>query len=106
MLTASMRTWAEEEELSPIVDLSLETKKFVDYNRGVAGQKGLTRDWTATWRNWIRGAFEKLPAYKQNGGTNGKNKQFFGGDKNSKFDATLNELATDPSFGFAERVAR
>jgi DNA-binding transcriptional ArsR family regulator len=108
MLTPSMRTWAEEEDLSPIVDLNLETKKFVDYYRGVAGQKGLKRDWTATWRNWIRGAFEKLPAYKQQGGhigTNGKPKPQFGGDKNAKFDAALADIANDPAFGFAERIA-
>jgi hypothetical protein len=108
MLTPSMRTWAEEEQLSPIVDLNRETKKFVDYYRGVAGQKGLKRDWTATWRNWIRGAFEKLPAYKQNGGpigTNGKPKPQFGGDKNAKFDAALADIANDPAFGFAERIA-
>jgi hypothetical protein len=107
MLTASMRTWAEKENLAPLVDLTFETKKFVDHFRGVSGQKGLKRDWTATWRNWIRTSYDRLPAYAKNGGpsTNGKPKQHFGNDKNAKFDAALADIANDPAFGFAERLA-
>lgn len=31
-----------------------EAEKFRDYWHSVAGQKGVKRDWLATWRNWIR----------------------------------------------------
>lgn len=32
----------------------IELEKFRDYWRSVAGQKGVKRDWDATWRNWLR----------------------------------------------------
>lgn len=34
---------------------------FRDYWRGVAGAKGLKRDWPATWRNWCRREADRLP---------------------------------------------
>jgi hypothetical protein len=30
------------------------TVEFIDYWRGVAGQRGTKLDWQATWRNWMR----------------------------------------------------
>lgn len=104
LLTAAMRSWAEMDKLSPIVDLTLETKKFCDYYRSAPGVKGRKTDWTAAWRNWIRKAFEDLPAYKRNGGyaQNGKTKSNFAGSKDANFDATLNDIANDPAFGFAD----
>lgn len=45
----------------------IELAKFRDYWKSVAGQKGVKRDWDATWRNWLRNS-------KQwNGNLNGKN---------------------------------
>ena len=38
--------------------------RFRDYWRGVAGAKGLKRDWDATWRNWVRRAVDK-PSSRQ-----------------------------------------
>lgn len=32
----------------------IELEKFRDYWKGIAGQKGVKRDWDATWRNWLR----------------------------------------------------
>lgn len=32
----------------------IELEKFRDYWRSVSGQKGVKRDWDATWRNWLR----------------------------------------------------
>lgn len=32
----------------------IELEKFRDYWKSVAGQKGVKRDWDATWRNWLR----------------------------------------------------
>lgn len=31
-----------------------ESEKFKDYWHSVSGQKGVKRDWFATWRNWMR----------------------------------------------------
>ena len=39
-----------------VVDPVREAAKFADYWRGVPGQKGVKRDWDATWRNWVRRA--------------------------------------------------
>ena len=33
-----------------------ELAKFRDYWTAVSGQKGVKRDWDATWRNWLRNA--------------------------------------------------
>lgn len=34
--------------------LKQELEKFRDYWLGVSGHRGRKRDWTATWRNWLR----------------------------------------------------
>lgn len=39
-----------------------ENEKFVDYWRAQPGQRGVKIDWDATWRNWMRSAFERSPA--------------------------------------------
>lgn len=44
----------------------IELAKFRDYWRSVAGQKGVKRDWDATWRNWLRNSKQWV------GGSNGK----------------------------------
>ena len=44
----------------------IELEKFRDYWRSVAGQKGVKRDWDATWRNWLRNSKQWV------GGSNGK----------------------------------
>ncbi|MFO1465840.1 MAG: hypothetical protein U1F35_05275 [Steroidobacteraceae bacterium] len=46
----------------PSVDLDRELLKFTDYWRGAAGQRGVKRDWRATYRNWMRKAQEDLAA--------------------------------------------
>jgi len=33
---------------------NVEIEKFRDHFKSVAGNKGLKRDWSATWRNWVR----------------------------------------------------
>ncbi len=55
----SMRTWFENEKLT--VDMNKETAKFVDHYLGVSGDKGLKRDWEATWRSWMRRAQDFRP---------------------------------------------
>lgn len=49
-------------EKCPGVDLKHEHQKFVDYWCAQPGAKGRKVDWPATWRNWIRHAWERLPA--------------------------------------------
>ncbi|WP_131827714.1 hypothetical protein [Mycolicibacterium conceptionense] len=53
---------AEMREQCPGVDLKREHQKFTDYWRAQPGAKGRKTDWPATWRNWIRRAWENLPA--------------------------------------------
>lgn len=47
-----MREWAEVN--APNVDLDDDLPSFMDYWRGVAGAKGVKRDWVSTWRNHAR----------------------------------------------------
>ncbi|GAA2773631.1 hypothetical protein [Saccharopolyspora taberi] len=54
-VTAEMIEWARQN--TPLVGRT-ETDKFVDYWRGRSGQGATKRDWTATWRNWMRRAQE------------------------------------------------
>ena len=51
-ITPAMRAWAAEE--CPAFDLEGATREFVDYWRGVPGQRGRKLDWPATWRNRMR----------------------------------------------------
>lgn len=51
-ITADMREWAAIK--APDVDLDTATEEFVDYWRGVSGQRGTKLDWAATWRNRMR----------------------------------------------------
>lgn len=52
-VTDEMVAWARTE--TPLVGAK-ETAKFIDYWRGVSGQRGVKADWVATWRNWMRKA--------------------------------------------------
>lgn len=51
-LNSEMREWAAKSV--PHVDLSLALAEFVDYWRGVPGQRGRKLDWLGTWRNRMR----------------------------------------------------
>ena len=52
-----LRRWAARQV--PGLDLAIETAKFRDYWQGASGQRATKRDWPATWRNWIRKAYEQ-----------------------------------------------
>jgi hypothetical protein len=41
----------------PDIDVSREVERFRDHWIAKAGKDGCKLDWTATWRNWVRGAF-------------------------------------------------
>ncbi|MDQ3224618.1 MAG: hypothetical protein M3Q75_14280 [Gemmatimonadota bacterium] len=57
--TAELRQWASEN--TPDVNVDDQTTRFVDYWRGVGGQRGRKLDWPGTWRNWLRKAQDDLP---------------------------------------------
>lgn len=44
----------------------VELAKFRDYWVSVAGQKGVKRDWDATWRNWLRNSKQWVSASRPN----------------------------------------
>lgn len=52
--SAEEHRWAVDER--PDIDVAVEVEKFRDYWHGKAGAGATKRDWTATWRNWIRNA--------------------------------------------------
>ena len=60
-VTDDMRTWARKN--TPGVDLDHATAKFTDYWTAVSGSKAVKVDWVATWRNWIRSEFDRLPQH-------------------------------------------
>lgn len=51
-VTDDLRAWAREH--APGVDIDRETSKFRDYTFSSA-----RTDWPATWRNWLREAFDR-----------------------------------------------
>jgi hypothetical protein len=48
--------------LWPRVDQDLETRRFVDYWKGVPGRRGMKYDWEAIYRNWITAAATQFNA--------------------------------------------
>lgn len=53
-----MVVWARENV--PNVDGRLETQKFKDHWKAASGANARKKDWVAAWRNWMRGADERL----------------------------------------------
>jgi hypothetical protein len=62
-VTPAMVTWAREH--TPRVDGRRETERFIDHWQAKTGKDATKRDWIATWRNWMRGAEDRLPNYNQ-----------------------------------------
>ncbi|MEV1294482.1 hypothetical protein [Pseudonocardia sp. NPDC049635] len=58
--TRELVDWARERV--PAVDTRHETEKFRNYWHAASGAKGVKRDWSATWRNWMLSASERLPS--------------------------------------------
>lgn len=52
----------------PNVDLEFETDKFRDYWWAKTGREATKQEWNATWRNWIRSAWERLANGNQHNG--------------------------------------
>lgn len=66
-ITDDMRAWAAEH--TPDIDIDYLLPEFVDYWRGVAGQKGVKLNWVSTWRNGMR---KRQEWAKENKPTNGQ----------------------------------
>lgn len=68
-VTDEMLAWAREElNLSPAY-IDIETRKFRDYWLAKSGAQATKKDWTATWRNWIRTSTERRGTYGREGST-------------------------------------
>lgn len=63
--------WAVGEGWEPD-QIRSEADKFRDYWVSVSGQKGVKRDWLATWRNWMRNS--NTPKAKLNATANDRNR--------------------------------
>lgn len=50
--------WAVSEGMAT-ADASREAERFRDHWRAAPGQRGVKRDWQATWRNWVRNALDR-----------------------------------------------
>ena len=57
----ALRQWTLDEiaKRQSTVSAGHELEKFTDHFKAAPGVKGRKSDWPATWRNWIRGAFER-----------------------------------------------
>ncbi len=58
--------WMPDEQIAAELGLTLsqanaELAKFRDYWAAKAGKDAAKLDWTATWRNWVRTAMERMP---------------------------------------------
>jgi len=58
-VTSAMVAWARAN--TPGVDGRWETEKFVDYWAAKTGKDATKKDWVRAWRNWMRGAHDRLP---------------------------------------------
>lgn len=58
-LTIDRKSWAKVH--TPGINVESEFAEFCDYARSIAWKKV---DWEATWRNWLRKAYKRQPAWK------------------------------------------
>lgn len=64
VMTPDMRAWAAEKY--PWVNPEEQTEHFVDFWRSKPGQGACKLDWGLTWKNWIRSAANRAPAWERN----------------------------------------
>jgi len=76
VLPKALGEWALEQGMSR-EDIRREADKFRDYWVSVSGQKGVKRDWSATWRNWIR---RRLEDQTSRSGSDGSGSFWFGNE--------------------------
>jgi len=59
MVNQAMRDWAAK--TTPGVNVDNSTAKFVDHWRAKSGKDAAKLDWVATWRNWLRSDYDRVP---------------------------------------------
>lgn len=57
VVTAEMWGWCGEKGFD-LPWVREQTERFVDYWRGIPGQRGVKLDWPGTWRNWLRRSWD------------------------------------------------
>ncbi|UVK61379.1 helix-turn-helix DNA binding domain protein [Microbacterium phage Gingerbug] len=57
IVTAEMWEWCKGKGFDPAWARE-QTERFVDYWRGIPGQRGTKLDWPGTWRNWLRRSWD------------------------------------------------
>ena len=57
IVTAEMWAWCHEKGFD-LPWAREQTERFVDYWRGIPGQRGTKLDWPGTWRNWLRRSWD------------------------------------------------
>jgi len=57
VVTAEMWAWCHEKGFD-LPWAREQTERFVDYWRGIPGQRGTKLDWPGTWRNWLRRSWD------------------------------------------------
>ena len=60
--SGEMKKWWDDNAMGTVLDAWGEHEKFMDYWRGASGQRATKHDWPATWRNWMRRAYEDARA--------------------------------------------
>lgn len=58
IVSAELLAWADA-RLIPRGFVMEQTERFVDYWRAATGSRAVKADWAATWRNWIRRAWDE-----------------------------------------------
>lgn len=82
-LTSEMLAWAHDLNISEDINLGVETEQFKNHYSAQKGDKGVSIDWLAIWKNWILREQKFLTRDKRN-----DNKSTGNGDHDfSKFDA-------------------
>jgi len=59
IVNQAMRDWAAK--TTPGVNVDNSTAKFVDHWRAKSGKDAAKLDWVATWRNWLRSDYDRVP---------------------------------------------
>jgi hypothetical protein len=57
----AMKDWARERNMQPQWVMK-HTERFINYWKGVGGQRGTKVDWRSTWKNWLLKAQDEDPA--------------------------------------------
>ncbi len=105
VLPSQWGQWAVGEGWEPD-QIRTEADKFRDYWISVSGQKGVKRDWLATWRNWMRNS--NTPKGRPNEATNDRNRSAKAGTSHENLFAGFaiaGQRGTPPDGGEADEAS-